>query len=86
MKYLVEKGVPSADYAWNYCDLKCLYFEHYYSAFDFVYINFSEGIIKPQFRSLFHPQTHQQWGILLLSMEHSGKQQLVQQVLRPGQH
>lgn len=53
MKSLVKKGVPSADYAWNYCDLKCLYFEHYNPGFDFVYINFSEGILKPNFAACF---------------------------------
>ena len=39
MKSAVTSG--ASDYAWNYCDLKCLYFEHYYPGFDFVYINFS---------------------------------------------
>lgn len=24
-KALVQKNIPAADYAWNYCDLKCLY-------------------------------------------------------------
>ena len=29
------------DLAWNYCDLKCLYLEHYYPDKDFVVIVFS---------------------------------------------
>ena len=52
-KKLVTTGIPFADYAWNYCDLKCLYFEHYYKGKDFVYINFSEGTFKPNFAACF---------------------------------
>ena len=52
-KKLVASGIPYSDYAWNYCDLKCLYFEHYYPGKDFVYINFSEGFFKPNFAACF---------------------------------
>lgn len=52
-KALVKTNVPFADYAWNYCDLKCLYFEHYFKGKDFVYINFSEGFFKPNFAACF---------------------------------
>jgi hypothetical protein len=52
-KSLVTSGVPFADYAWNYCDLKCLYFEHYYPGKDFVYINFSQGFFHPNFAACF---------------------------------
>ena len=52
-KALVKTGVPFADFAWNYCDLKCLYFEHYINATDFVYIDFSAGFFKPNFAACF---------------------------------
>lgn len=52
-KILVKNGIPFADNAWNYCDLKCLYFEHYYNSSDFVYINFSEGFFNPNFAACF---------------------------------
>ena len=53
LKAAAKTNAPYADYAWNYCDLKCLYFEHYYPGLDFVYINFSEGFFKPNFAACF---------------------------------
>eukprot|EP00178_Gracilaria_changii_P028192 TRINITY_DN972_c0_g2_i1.p1 TRINITY_DN972_c0_g2~~TRINITY_DN972_c0_g2_i1.p1 ORF type:complete len:146 (+),score=12.72 TRINITY_DN972_c0_g2_i1:2-439(+) len=52
-KAIVKTGAPLADYAWNYCDLKCLYFEHYYKGQDFVYIEFNPGFFKPNFAACF---------------------------------
>jgi len=53
LKEGVKSGTPYADYSWNYCDLKCLYFEHYYPGFDFVYINFNPGFFKPNYAACF---------------------------------
>lgn len=53
IKSSVIKGVPFADYAWNYCDLKCLYLEHYYPGYDFVYINFKQSVLLPNFAACY---------------------------------
>ena len=42
LKKYVKKGIGAAESGWMYCDLKCLYFEHYYPGYDFVYINFAQ--------------------------------------------
>jgi hypothetical protein len=41
------------DHEWGYCDLKCLYLERYYPAYDFVYITFSQTNNKPEFGACF---------------------------------
>lgn len=46
-------GIPFADVAWNYCDLKCLYLENYYPNTDFVVINFEEAAYKPNFAACY---------------------------------
>jgi hypothetical protein len=55
--YTAEKAIakngPPFDIAWNYCDLKCLYFEHYYKGVDFVWIDFNPGFFKPNFAACF---------------------------------
>lgn len=48
-KTIVKTHAPLSDSAWNYCDLKCLYLEHYFSGNDFCFITFSQSIIKPNF-------------------------------------
>ena len=55
-KRALEKPVPLAAYYWNYCDLKCLYLEHYYPSYDFVSISFSQTI-KPNFAACFIRKT-----------------------------
>jgi hypothetical protein len=40
-KAAATSGVPYADIAWGYCDMKCTYLEHYYPGLDFVVIGFS---------------------------------------------
>lgn len=52
LKKYVKKGVSSALSGWMYCDLKCLYFEHYFPGIDFVYINFGETG-KPNFAACY---------------------------------
>lgn len=44
-----ETGVPYADVAWNYCDLKCLYMENLKSGTDFYVVNFKDAWYKPNF-------------------------------------
>ena len=52
-KSLVKSNIPYSDFAWNYCDLKCLYFEHYYPTVDFVYIDFNPGFFSPSFAACY---------------------------------
>ena len=52
-KGLVKTGAPLADIAWNYCDLKCLYLERYYSTYDFAFITFNAGTFKPNFGACY---------------------------------
>ena len=52
-KALVKTGAPYSDIAWNYCDYKCLYFENHYPGNDFVFITFSQGLIKPNFGACY---------------------------------
>ena len=52
-KSIVKSGAPLADKAWNYCDLKCLYLERYYSAYDFAFITFNAGTFKPNFGACY---------------------------------
>ena len=42
LKKYVKKGDTAALSNWMYCDLKCLYLEHYNPGVDFVYINFAQ--------------------------------------------
>ena len=37
----MESGVPYGDYAWYYCDLKCLYLHNYHPNATFVWIDFT---------------------------------------------
>ena len=48
-----ETGVPYADANWNYCDMKCLYFENLVSKTDFYVINFKDAIYKPNFSACY---------------------------------
>lgn len=52
LKKYVKQGNAAALSNWNYCDLKCLYLEHYYPGVDFVYINFAETG-KPNFAACY---------------------------------
>ena len=57
-KAIVESNLPYADITWNYCDLKCLYFEHYYPTVDFVYITFATTMFNPTFAACFTRTNH----------------------------
>jgi hypothetical protein len=46
-------GVPYADLAWNYCDMKCTYLEKIFANTDFVVIPFSESTLKPDFAACY---------------------------------
>lgn len=48
-----ESGVPYADVAWSYCDMKCLYFENLYQNADFYVINFKDAVYKPNFSACY---------------------------------
>jgi hypothetical protein len=52
-KSLVKTGAPFSDIAWNYCDLKCLYLERYYTTADFAFITFNAGTFKPNFGACY---------------------------------
>ncbi len=52
-KKVVQTGAPLADTAWNYCDLKCLYLERYYPGKDFIWMEFSESVFKPNFGACY---------------------------------
>lgn len=52
-KSIVKTGAPLSDLAWNYCDLKCLYLERYYTGQDFVFIGFSQSVFKPNFGACY---------------------------------
>lgn len=52
-KSIVKTGAPLSDLAWNYCDLKCLYLERYYSTYDFAFITFNAGTFKPNFGACY---------------------------------
>lgn len=52
IKKYVKKGISAALYGWMYCDLKCLYFEHYFPGIDFVYINFGQTA-RPNFAACY---------------------------------
>ena len=56
-------GVPYTDYAWNYCDMKCVYLEKYHPGVDFVVINFEEASYKPNFSACYVRQhgTYNLW-------------------------
>lgn len=46
-------GFWKSDYAWNYCDMKCTYLEHWNKGKDYVVINFSESTFKPNFAACY---------------------------------
>ena len=52
-KAAANTGVPYVDAAWNYCDLKCLYFENYYPNKDFVVLEFEGAIYEPDFAACY---------------------------------
>lgn len=52
-KSVATSGVPYADKAWGYCDMKCTYLEKYYPGNDFVVIPFSESTFKPDFAACY---------------------------------
>jgi hypothetical protein len=52
-KAIVKTGAPFSDVAWNYCDLKCLYFEKYAIDTDFVFVVFSGGIFSANFGACY---------------------------------
>ena len=56
-KALVKTGAPLSDLAWNYCDLKCLYLERYYTTYDFAFITFNAGTFKPNFGACYVVKT-----------------------------
>ncbi len=51
-KALGKKGSPF-DYAWNYCDMKCLYLERWHTGKDFVFITFTQSTFKPNFGACY---------------------------------
>ena len=52
-KTTASSGIPYADFAWNYCDVKCVTFEHYYPQVDFYVITFKDSIYKPDFSACY---------------------------------
>ena len=52
-KGAAQSGVPFADVAWNYCDLKCVTFEKIYPGNDFYIINFKDAVYKPNFSACY---------------------------------
>jgi hypothetical protein len=52
-KVAATSGVPMADVAWGYCDMKCTYLEKYYPNTDFVVIPFTESTFKPDFAACY---------------------------------
>lgn len=52
-KKTASTGVPFADVAWNYCDIKCTSFEAYYPNVDFYVIDFKGPVYKPNFSACY---------------------------------
>lgn len=52
-KNTASTGVPFADVAWNYCDVKCVNFEKKKAGFDFFVINFKDAVYKPNFTACY---------------------------------
>lgn len=52
-KGAAQSGVPFADVAWNYCDLKCISLEKIYPGNDFYVINFKDVVYKPNFSACY---------------------------------
>ena len=50
---LAEGNHPYLDSFWNYCDMKCLYFENLVPNTDFFVVNFEGGVGKPGFSSCY---------------------------------
>lgn len=48
-----ETGIPFADAAWNYCDMKCTRFEKLHHGYDFYIVNFKDAIYKPNFSACY---------------------------------
>ena len=48
-----ETGVPFADVAWNYCDVKCTTLEKLKPGYDFYVINFKDAVYKPNFSACY---------------------------------
>lgn len=48
-----ESGTPYIDKLWNYCDLKCLYFESLVPNADFYVVNFKDKLYKPDFSACY---------------------------------
>ena len=46
-------GIWKSDYAWNYCDMKCTYLEHWNAGRDYVVISFSESTFKPNYAACY---------------------------------
>ena len=52
-KKSAQSGIPYADVAWNYCDLKCIYLESIVPNTDFYVVNFQDTLYKPNFSACY---------------------------------